>query len=80
VKSGARSTHHFARDPHEEGNSHLCRLVASDRPRTQRLPFLNVTGTTARSPDEGEDDFNRRVLTAAAKKLDLQRDGESDEA
>lgn len=69
--------------PRSEGDdetTHRRRQLQSIVQHLHVSPFLGTGGSASASPEESEDGYSRRVWEQVARKLSLEREGESDEA
>lgn len=69
-----------ARNEGEGETEHQSRQLRSIVQHLHVSPFLGTSGRAGASPEESEDDYSRRVWAQVARKLGLEREGESDEA
>lgn len=69
-----------ARDEGEDETDYQRRQLRSIVQHLHVPPFLGTGGSAGASPEESEDEYSRRVWAQVARKLGLEREGESDEA
>lgn len=69
-----------ARNEGEEETEHQRRQLRSIVQHLHVSPFLGTGGSAGPSPEESEDEYSRRLWAQVARKLGIEREGESDEA